>query len=170
MRVKRCTGCKKELPISNYNKDRSLKTGYKPKCRGCTKKAGKKYRKTVSYKSKLPLYATKKREIRGSDPIKKWVDTAYYNAKRRAKCNNLEFSLTREWLYENLVAVCPLLGTLLVYNGNKPSDASASIDRKDSTGGYTPDNCRVISLRANRIKNNATQEELQRIAESLLNY
>lgn len=170
MRVKRCTGCKKELPLTSYNKDSQGKTGHKPRCRECTRKAGKKYRKTVSYKEKSTIYATKKREKRGADPLKKWINTAYYNAKRRAKLNNLEFSLTKEWLQENLAAICPLLGTLLVYNGSKPTDASASIDRKDSTGGYTPDNCRVISLRANRIKNNATQEELQRIAESLLNY
>ena len=40
----------------------------------------------------------------------------------------------------------------------------ASIDRIDSTKGYEKGNVWVISGRANRIKNDATPEELMRIA------
>lgn len=41
-----------------------------------------------------------------------------------------------------------------------------SIDRFDNSRGYTPDNIRVISLRANIIKSDATADEV----EAVLNY
>jgi hypothetical protein len=39
----------------------------------------------------------------------------------------------------------------------------ATLDRVDSTKGYTRDNVAFVSHRANRLKNNATAEELQAI-------
>jgi hypothetical protein len=42
-----------------------------------------------------------------------------------------------------------------------------SIDRIDPSKGYTPDNVWLISQRANRIKNDATPEELKLIAEAV---
>ena len=45
------------------------------------------------------------------------------------------------------------------------ADNSYSLDRIDSTKGYTIENLMVISNRANRIKNNASNEELEKINE-----
>jgi hypothetical protein len=58
---------------------------------------------------------------------------------------------------------CPLLGIeLYVAEGRKAAkDNSASLDRIDSTKGYTKDNVWVISHRANTIKSNATLEEIE---------
>lgn len=50
--------------------------------------------------------------------------------------------------------LCPVFGTPM----DKPS-----LDRKDNSKGYTRDNVRVISDRANRLKNNGTLEELKAI-------
>jgi hypothetical protein len=44
---------------------------------------------------------------------------------------------------------------------------SPSLDRIDSSKGYTPDNIWVISNKANSIKSNATVEELETIAANL---
>lgn len=66
---------------------------------------------------------------------------------------------------------CPVLGLELDYStprglrdvmGDKNS--RPSIDRWDNSKGYVPGNCFVISYRANVIKNNATAEELQAVA------
>ena len=46
---------------------------------------------------------------------------------------------------------------------------SPSIDRIDSTKGYTKDNIQIISWRANRIKNDSTPEELMQIATYMRN-
>jgi hypothetical protein len=43
-------------------------------------------------------------------------------------------------------------------------NSTPSLDRMDPNLGYTDDNVRVISMRANQIKSNATPEELLRIA------
>ena len=42
---------------------------------------------------------------------------------------------------------------------------SPSLDRIDPNRGYTKDNIIVMSYRANRIKNDATKEEIKKLAE-----
>lgn len=44
------------------------------------------------------------------------------------------------------------------------SDSIPSLDRLDSTRGYVRGNVAVISWRANKLKNSARVEELERIA------
>jgi hypothetical protein len=69
---------------------------------------------------------------------------------------------------------CPIFNIKLNYNGNgmeggwSRTDDSPSLDRIDSTKGYTKDNIQVISWRANRIKNDSTPEELLLLAEYML--
>lgn len=63
--------------------------------------------------------------------------------------------------------VCPVLGIPLRPGCRKNHDASPSLDRIDSSKGYTPDNVWVISYRANRIKNDATLDELRRVVRAL---
>jgi hypothetical protein len=55
---------------------------------------------------------------------------------------------------------CPLLGIPIARGDGKQRDSSPSLDRIDSTRGYTPDNIWVISYKANRMKTNATFAEL----------
>lgn len=38
MMVKKCYGCKKELPIENFTKNKNTKDGFSYYCRDCTKK------------------------------------------------------------------------------------------------------------------------------------
>lgn len=68
---------------------------------------------------------------------------------------------------------CPMLGQELNYLGTGEqatrSEYSPSLDRIDSTQGYVKGNLQVISWRANRIKNDATPEELDKIATYMLN-
>lgn len=68
--------------------------------------------------------------------------------------NNLSFPVS-----------CPILGIPLYFNRDVMADNSYSLDRIDSTKGYTIENLMVISNRANRIKNNASNEELEKINE-----
>jgi len=87
-------------------------------------------------------------------------------AKSRAKCTGLSFDL--DWRRMHWPERCPMLGIPLVYGrtGNKQNrEDSPSLDRIDPTKGYTLDNVHVISMRANRIKNNARPDELRAIAD-----
>ena len=91
--------------------------------------------------------------------------TLYNRLKASAKKRNIPFTLTLTEL-NNLTfpITCPILGIPLSIN-NKQCDNSYSIDRIDSSKGYEIDNIIVISWKANRLKNNATDEELKRISE-----
>jgi hypothetical protein len=50
-------------------------------------------------------------------------------------------------------------------NPGKARDYGPSLDRIDSSKGYELHNIQVISWRANRIKNDATPEELRMLAD-----
>ena len=104
----------------------------------------------------------------------KWGDRdqALYDEKRRkfnlkrsnAKLKNIEFSIQFseiEWPIH-----CPVLGVELDYFAeNGRTDRSVSFDRIDSNKGYISGNVIGVSHRANRIKNNGSWEEHQKIAD-----
>lgn len=91
-----------------------------------------------------------------------------YNAKNRAKEQGFSFDLTLEDIV--IPESCPLLDIKLERNtgGKSASDFSPSLDRIDSSKGYIKGNVWVISYRANKIKNNATPQELLQIASKLI--
>ena len=67
---------------------------------------------------------------------------------------------------------CPMLGITLNYEGNGLRgfrENSPSIDQIRAGLGYVPWNMQIISWRANRIKNDSTPEELQKIATYMIN-
>lgn len=84
------------------------------------------------------------------------------SAQDRAFKKGLDFSIQLEDI--KIPENCPLLNKKLIV-GDK--DHTPSLDRIDSSRGYTPDNVWVISHRANQIKNDATLEELKLITENL---
>lgn len=85
-------------------------------------------------------------------------------AKRRAKRDGLPFSLALDDVPEVPVS-CPVLGIPLVPNKKAgPIDTSPSLDRICPSLGYVAGNVRVISFRANRLRSDATAEELRAIA------
>ena len=58
---------------------------------------------------------------------------------------------------------CPVLGIKINYFSSRISDNSPSFDRKDNSKGYITGNVFIISQKANRIKSNATTEDLLKI-------
>ena len=100
------------------------------------------------------------RRWRASNPISSLLK----NAKDRARMFGLEFDLTAADIGE-LPTHCPVLGLELVYPGSGQGrmPESASLDRLDSSKGYIKGNVAVISWRANKLKSDATLEELQAI-------
>lgn len=106
----------------------------------------------------------KKNFLKGKGPDSYWFDRIL-RGKDISRADRLKALETIE-----LPEYCPMLGIKLNYDGYEKSgwsrtDNSPSIDRIDSTKDYTLDNIQVISWRANRIKNDATPEELRKIAD-----
>lgn len=91
----------------------------------------------------------------------------FYDARRRASRDGRPFDLA----VGDIVVPdrCPILGIELITRrgGTGPSDNSPTLDRRDNSRGYVRDNIQVISHRANRIKSDATKEELLAIAASM---
>lgn len=88
--------------------------------------------------------------------------------KSRAKANNLDFNITIEDII--IPEYCPILNIKLEYNQKQGgNDNSPALDRIDSSKGYIKGNVQVISSKANRIKTNATPEEIKKVYEFLMN-
>lgn len=146
---KNCADCNEVQPLNEYHKNTKQLSGYSCYCKKCTKKRNNlKYSKSSEdhdWKLRQTLKASKERAAR--------------------KC--LEHTLTLEELI-NLYpkdSKCPIFGTELQWGF--PKDSSPSLDRIDSKKGYTYDNCQVISNKANRLKSDATAEELELLVKYL---
>lgn len=85
-------------------------------------------------------------------------------AKARAKEKGLEFNIERTDI--TIPLVCPALKIpLLAVSGSQQADSSPTLDRLDNSKGYIKGNVNVISGRANRIKTDATAEEVRKVAD-----
>ena len=83
----------------------------------------------------------------------------WYRAKNNAKEKQMDFNLEIEDI--EIPTLCPYLGVELLTESNQSRNPNYySIDRIDSTKGYSKGNVQVISLLANTMKNNATIDQL----------
>lgn len=92
----------------------------------------------------------------------------FSGVKSRAKKKEIEFDLVFseiEW-----PEVCPILNIQIDYMKRDHTDDSPSFDRVDPTKGYTKDNVRIISLRANQLKNNGTLDQFKSIIHYMENH
>lgn len=91
--------------------------------------------------------------------------TMLNSARARARDKGLDFDLTAEDIV--LPDTCPYLGISL-QRGGRADGCGYSIDRIDNTKGYVKGNIEIISLLANRMKNNASPDMLVKFAEEVL--
>ena len=102
--------------------------------------------------------------------VKKWEQNNY---PRKLLQSARDTSRTNGWVCDLEVSdilipeVCPLLGIVLDCRAPSRSNNLPSIDRRDPTKGYVKGNVWVISWRANRLKSDATLDELRGIVAGL---
>ena len=95
-----------------------------------------------------------------------YVETIWSRSKARAKKAGIEFTLTRNDIADMTVPItCPVLGIPLRMERGRRTDNSLSIDRIDSSRGYTPDNVVFVSWRVNWLKGNASLDEMQKMVK-----
>lgn len=87
------------------------------------------------------------------------------SAKARAKRDGLPFNLEVEDIV--IPNVCPILGIPLFVGNRNQHDNAPTLDKIIPELGYVKDNFRVISYRANRIRNDATLAELKKLVAFL---
>jgi hypothetical protein len=92
----------------------------------------------------------------------------HQRAKQRAKAKGLEFTISPEDVV--IPDRCPILDIPLVTHSGKSGAYrdSPSLDRKDNSKGYTPDNIWVVSQLANAMKCHASEQDLQKFAQWVL--
>lgn len=108
-----------------------------------------------------PRLTARKNEDRRTNVLKYLV----YQAKRRAKAKGLPFDITPADLV--MPTHCPIFGIRFEVGRGRQVDASATLDRIVPSKGYVKGNVQVISAKANRMKNDASLEELKALVEYL---
>ncbi len=84
------------------------------------------------------------------------------DARKRAKQFGREFNLDLSDII--IPKKCPILHIpIIASHGGPPTNNSPSLDRIDSSKGYIKNNVKIISMRANRLKQDSSIEELQNI-------
>lgn len=144
-----CEHCNTEFSYTRVRK-------YRRYCsRRCKHKAH--YHRNVDVKK----YKERSKKYRNNNPIKFWL----YSLQKRAKAKGVVFDLDESDLV--IPKLCPVLGIPLERNtgGRGHTSNSPSIDRIDPTKGYTKDNVKVISMRANQLKSDGTVEELSLVLD-----
>jgi hypothetical protein len=115
-----------------------------------------------------PAFRDKLREERRDSTKRNFVSTMLSRAKRRAKKEGQPFDLCVADLI--VPEYCPVLGTKMILGTKDNYSSTYSLDRKDPTKGYTKENTRIISMRANTMKSNANREELKMFAKNIITY
>jgi hypothetical protein len=138
-------------------------------CRPCYEKArdaaNPERRRDVAkkrYQKDPELWKARAKNWVDNNPVKYLLRTARQSARTR----NLSFDLDAPYLQTLWTTTCPILGLQLVRVAGT-RDTSPSLDRIDPASGYIRGNVQIISFRANRIKNDATVEELEAITRFL---
>ena len=146
-------------------------------CKICTKKRANKFRienpdygkrryrrKFIAEHGDPPevYWARVKKESEKRWREYRWITTAKYRAKKKG----IPFDLAIEDVLP-LPERCPALGIPLKRNKHGKSGApnSPSLDRIVPDRGYVKGNIRVISLKANMIKQNGTLAEIRKVAD-----
>ena len=89
------------------------------------------------------------------------IKNIFNGLKSRAGSKGLEFDLK----ITDLVwpAQCPVLDIPILFGQGHNSHNSPSVDRFDNEKGYTKENIKLISYRANTLKSDASKEEIEKI-------
>lgn len=138
MKTKTCPRCEEDKPLTSehYYPDPSQSNGFHSYCIPCRKE-----------------YSTERNR---KYPLKSQI----YNARSRAKKAGVPFEISEDEI--EMPTHCPVLGIPLVPGPSSGTvHDSPSLDRLVPSKGYVPGNVRVISQRANKIKSDATLEELE---------
>ena len=116
---------------------------------------------TVMPKCDTVLPETKRDPMNPKDAKEIAMKRMLSSAKTRAAVKGLQFNLHYEDV--SIPNLCPVLRIPLIPSEGILSDNSPSLDRLIPYLGYTKGNVKVISMKANRIKTDATSSEIEAV-------
>lgn len=158
--VKQCNTCKQHKKLFEFSINKASKDGLQHKCRSCDI-AYQAKRRSENREAGLE-YGRKYRAIKRKD-FEYRLQMLLNASKQRAALKKREHTLTLQDIKELYPqdGKCPVFGFALEFNSAGFRETSPSLDRIDSSKGYTRNNVQVISWKANRLKAYATIEDLE---------
>lgn len=146
---RKCNKCNKIYPLDEIKK---IHEYYSNICYSCSNLRAKNYNKNPK--------KSESRRVNQAERTKKSPEKAVMiRTRTRARKIKVPFNLDESDIV--IPEYCPILGIRLFFgeqNGHSPS-----VDRIDNSKGYVKGNIKIISHRANTIKNNGTIEEHEKI-------
>ena len=159
-----CAKCKEHKLLSEFNKGIRYKDGLQYVCKSCEKE----------YQNNMC-------------PFKRW----FLQKKKNAKRDGIEFTILptdipgvkiketitidrmgrefKSWKATHYPKVCPVLGIKLDWGMNGCNNDSPSLDRNPNFG-YVKGKVKMMSNLANKMKQNATPEQLKQFSEYHLSH
>lgn len=185
---KYCPKCRTTHPVAKFSKNKARSDGLNSWCKNCintqhnlgqynAKRADKQklrareYRKTPEYKEYIKEYRKKRSQGLEGQASRLWL-----GAKQRAKEKGLDITITTDWVVEKLQPLyCEATGVELTLTHDDSRDSyrtwnRPSLDRIDSTLGYTPENTRVVSVMYNTAKADYTDQQMYELAQAIINF
>ena len=139
--LKRCSTCRRRKPLGEFTKNKSQKSGYMCYCKACHNKRNNSVRKDC-----LSISTACKRLH--------W----YIKNRIRRKNRDLEFGPEFiEELYNLQNGRCAYTGDVLEIRAGFSN--TMSVDRIDSSIGYTKDNIRLVTWEVNKAKMDSTMSD-----------
>lgn len=129
----------------------------------CSRRCGRSFRNKMYYTTNPEKVLEKRIKENSNVP-----NRIFLRVRSRARVSGIPFEISIEDII--IPEFCPVLGIKLNVNVNKGSgyhDDSPSLDKIKPELGYIKGNVRVISNRANLLKNNSSSKELQLIVDDL---
>lgn len=142
---RRCSKCNQlKVLATGFYKNKNGVAGYMAHCKDC----------------QYALYS--------KPGLKRYIKKAGWgwNKRNLAQYNGIEYTIDLSELPRP--THCPYLGIPLHYDGGPKHANTASLDRIDPSKGYIHGNVQIISDLANRMKQNATKDQLITFARSVL--
>lgn len=107
--------------------------------------------------------ALEKKRYERNKTLDKWFAHVVRQIRKRALRDNIPFNISREYIASIWTGVCPALGYDLVFMTQGMPDNLATLDRLVPARGYVEGNVTFISSLANRIKTNATPDQISAV-------
>lgn len=160
---KECTKCKELKFLIEFSVDKKTVSGRQNWCKKCQAEYSALNRTHIynlKKKGRKIYWDTVERDARKRARIANRENYLLLAAKNRAKKYNIPFDITIDDIV--IPKKCPILNIPLTLDKMEvlEKDCSPSIDKIIPELGYVKGNIMVISMKANRMKSNATIEEL----------
>lgn len=173
MTVKVCFACENTKPITEFYSRPSRPNKHDKRCHACRRTyvnqcyAANKHRYKVSRAEYAAKNKDKQKQLTRaySETIHGRSKILIKSAKQRATQKGREFSIDLDFVKSRLHnGKCEVTGIdfdLSPHDRLKNNPFSPSLDRKDPTGGYTPENTRAVLWQYNAMKMDLFDDEVR---------